>query len=316
MSMLSYRLQISTQSAFATELLGDTLFGQLCWTIRNQFGEEALQNLLVDYTNNTPFAVISNAFPQGMIPKPSLPSVYFDPVADTELKTMKKRVWLSLTALDYPLNEWQQHTKTQDEIAKKETALQMHNSINRLTETTGTGAFAPYAMIQHWYQPNTLLDLYVLFDESRFSSDKLLRCFEDIGYFGYGRDATIGMGKYNIESFESVELPHQNNANAYLTLAPCAPQGLGFDAKNSFYQLFSRFGRHGDIAAHLSGQPFKNPILLTQAGSVFSTNMPKQGFIGQGLGGKGELSKSIIETVHQGYAPVIGFNLPMIMEKK
>jgi CRISPR-associated protein Csm4 len=83
---------------------------------------------------------------------------------------------------------------------------------------------------------------------------------------------------------------------------------LGFDSQHSYYQLFTRFGRHGDIAVHQEGKPFKNPVLLAQTAAVFSTPPPQSGFIGQGIGGNGELSKTIKTTIHQGYAPVLAIN--------
>ena len=93
-------------------------------------------------------------------------------------------------------------------------------------------------------------------------------------------------------------------------MAPCAPQGRGFDFERSYYPLFTRFGRHGDIAVHESGKPFKNPVLMAGAGAVFSVTPPETGFIGQGLGGNGVLSKAIEATVQQAYSPVIPIHLP------
>ncbi len=43
--MDSYQITLSLQSAFATPLKGDTLFGQLCWAIRNRLGEERLESM-------------------------------------------------------------------------------------------------------------------------------------------------------------------------------------------------------------------------------------------------------------------------------
>lgn len=327
--MQSYRLRISPQSAFATELLGDTFFGQLCWAIRHRFGEAHLQTLLHGYTHNKPFAVVSNAFPQGMLPRPALPANYFDEGEkedSSQLKMLKKRIWLPLEVIKTPLAKWQQQCKSNNDIAdikhrlQADTKpfikhrLQAHNTLNRLTETTGTGAFTPYTMAQFWYQKDTVLDIYVLVDDTQCTAEDLQTCFDDIGCFGYGRDASIGMGKYRIDSFAPFELPQQSSANACLTLAPCAPQGCGFDPRQSFYQLFSRFGRHGDMAANINAKPFKNPVLMTQAGGVFSTPVPQSGFIGQGLGGNGQLSKNIPATVQQGYTPVIGIHLPPLAE--
>jgi CRISPR-associated protein Csm4 len=149
----------------------------------------------------------------------------------------------------------------------------------------------------------------LLLDTERLSQDDCRQCLEDIGNIGFGRDASIGLGKFSVSGFVETSPPGQANTSASLTLAPCAPQGLGFDARNSFYQLFTRFGRHGDIAVHQEGKPFKNPVLLAQTAAVFATHPPSSGFIGQGIGGNGELSKTLAATVHQGFAPIIAIHL-------
>ena len=131
-----------------------------------------------------------------------------------------------------------------------------------------------------------------------------------IGDLGFGRDASIGLGKFHVESMEPVILAAYPEPDAWLTLAPCAPQGLGLDAARSFYQVFTRFGRHGDVAVH-TGKPFKSPVLLAQSAAALAPKTyQEQAFVGQGLGGEGSLSKAIPETVHQGYAPVVGIRLP------
>lgn len=162
---------------------------------------------------------------------------------------------------------------------------QPHNTINRQTNTTGKDGFAPYSVEQEWFIPGTAWTVYVLLDTERLNADDCKQCLQDIGDIGFGRDASIGLGKFGVASFDALPLPGQTSANACLTLAPCAPQGLGFDGKNSFYQLFTYFGRHGDIAVHQAGKPFKNPVLLAQTAAIFATQPPESGFIGQGIGG-------------------------------
>jgi CRISPR-associated protein Csm4 len=316
--MNAYRITLTVQSAFATTLKGDTLFGQLCWAIRNRFGEARLTELLAGYTDNKPFAVVSDAFPQGYFPLPKLPGCYYQTLGNADRKTIKKLSWLPEEALQQPLVQWlQESVGATPTSGLKTTSLsekrpQPHNTINRQTNTTGEVGFAPYNIEQEWFVPGLRWDLYLVLDTVHLSIEDCQQCLVDIGDFGFGKDASIGMGKFAVEAFQQQALPAQKAANACLTLAPCAPQGLGFDTQRSFYQLFTRFGRHGDIAVHQKGKPFKNPILLAQTAAVLSTNPPKFGFIGQGLGGNGELSKTLEATVHQGYAPVIGIHLPTI----
>ena len=298
-------------SPFATALKGDTLFGQLCWAIRNRYGEGRLTECLNGYNQHQPFAVVSDAFPQGYLPLPKLPSCFYKAQTTVDRKALKKRNWLAVSDVAKPVQEWQLAAIDAKTISVgnannlSEKHPQPHNTINRQTNTTGENGFAPYSVEQEWFAPHIKWTVYGVLDTAKLSLAECQQCLEDIGLFGFGKDASIGMGKFSIDEFVAQPLPSQPLANACLTLAPCAPQGLGFDAENSFYQLFTRFGRHGDIAVHQQGKPFKNPILLAQTAAVFSAAPPKSGFIGQGIGGNGELSKTISETVHQGYAPVI-----------
>ncbi len=65
--MKLYRFTLTSQSAMGTPLVGDTLFGQLCWAVRNRFGEARLTALLEGYTEQRPFMVVSDAFPQNFL---------------------------------------------------------------------------------------------------------------------------------------------------------------------------------------------------------------------------------------------------------
>jgi CRISPR-associated protein Csm4 len=327
--MQSFCATLTPLSAFATPLKGDTLFGQLCWAIRNRYGERRLTQLLDGYTHGKPFAVISDAFPEGYLPVPKLPSCFYRLPENPDRKAIKKLAWLPEAQMQQPVNEWLCHAVNNKAIAsamlaktgalKQSTAHNAHNlsevhprphnTINRQTNTTGEGGFAPYSVEQEWFIPGLLWSLTVLLDESRISADECKQCLEDIGLFGYGKDASIGLGKFQIDGFQEQPLPKQDNANACLTLAPCAPQGLGFASEHSYYQLFTRFGRHGDIAVHQEGKPFKNPVLLAQTAAVFATKQPTSGHIGQGIGGNSQLSKTLPDTIHQGYAPVLPIHI-------
>lgn len=309
--MTPITLTISPQSAFGDQIYGDTLFGQICWGIAERFGEQKLNELLAGYTESQPFLVVSDAFPAGYIPRPLLPAAYSSQIIDpTERKAMKSKTWLNLDDIknsSQPINQLADtHAKNNTEVGFiREAHAQTHNSINRLTSTTGEAGFAPYQANQIWFGTDTLLDIYCVLDQSRLSQQDFQQIIEDIGAAGYGRDATIGLGKFKLEKLAESKLPHHANATHYLALGNLAPQGLGFQPEDSFYKVFTRFGRHGSNAA-IGGKPFKAPILLTRPGSVFSQPNPTANFIGQGLGGENNpISNHDNKTVHQGYAPVL-----------
>jgi CRISPR-associated protein Csm4 len=318
-TLLSIKARIAPLSAFGTLPKGDTLFGQLCWAVRNRFGEDRLRELLKGYTTGNPFAVVSDAFPAGHLPRPVLPGHWFVPLPGGNHKAAKKLTWLPEQRLTEPAETYLKYCRKEDDVPGG-VALrsQPHNVIDRRTGTT-SDLFAPYAMTQLWYSQRdssgglrieVRLDIRIVFDKERLALADLKSMLIDIGELGFGRDASIGLGKFRVEAFEQVSLPQAPDADAWLTLAPCAPQGMGLDPTRSFYQVFTRFGRHGDMAVH-TGRPFKAPVLLAQTAAVL---VPKHYqarlFVGQGLGGDGSLSKAIPETVHQGYAPVVGIRLP------
>lgn len=320
--MQTYRLTLQPATAFGTPLAGDTLFGQLCWALRHRLGNERLNELLIGYTQNQPFAVVSDPFPQGFLPLPSLPSGFWQDSA-VDRKTLKKKRWIAIEDIEAPLAQWQSLAFSDNEAAESITHhngplhsehAQPHNSINRQTGTTGEGQFAPYTQPQTWFAPGLAFDVYVVIDEERLTLAELLAALGDIGQTGYGRDASIGLGKFHLpgeaqaDPFALTADQSPKAANAWLTLGPCAPQGLGFCRERSYYQPLTRFGRHGDSAVH-TGNPFKRPILLARSGAVF---WPEKlaldcRLIGQGIG---DVSAAHPETVAQGYAPVLGIRLP------
>jgi CRISPR-associated protein Csm4 len=305
------------------------LFGQLCWAIRNRQGEARLTALLQGYTVGQPFLVVSDALPSGHVPRPTLPGHFFRFLESADRKAVKRKKWLPLERLNEPVADWLSHCVTSEELLGGQVLRsQPHNTINRQTGTTGTGMFVPYAMEQFWYSRRAApwdngssqaetgsFDIYLVADSTRLPIEELSAALSDIGQLGFGRDASIGLGRFDmLESLEETRSPLQADANAWLTLAPCVPQGLSLDPARCFYQVFTRFGRHGDIEV-LRGSPFKTPILMALGGAVLTPPaFEDRSFIGQGLGGDGSLSKTLPQTVHQGYAPVIGIRLPPLDE--
>lgn len=313
---------LSPKTAFATPLAGDTLFGQCCWAIRHLHGESKLTELLTGYMENKPFMVLSDVMPQGFLPRPNVPASLLGFENDaTARKAQKAKKWLPLHVLSQPLNEWALSACTEEEMLSAmnlsgryliDDKAQDHNSLNRLTGTTGGDqGFAPFARETFWYHPDIHLSLIVELDTTRLSVDELLEVFAWVGLHGYGKEASCGLGKFTISLDEHlVLLPTPPNPNAWLTLAPSAPQNLSWHSARCFYQILTRFGRHGDVAVHKAGGVFKNPVLMAAAGAVLTPKEADilQGFTGQGITG---VSKTIAATVHQGYAPVYPIHLEM-----
>lgn len=311
---------LKPETAFATPLHGDTLFGQCCWAIRHLYDEDKLTELLEGYTNQQPFMVIADPLPQGFIARPSVPAemLGFDTSDTQQRKAQKAKKWFPVSVLSNPLNQWSTEAKTEAEMMQSLNLTgrylisdepQDHNSLNRLTGTTGKGeGFAPFQRQTFYYHPQIKLSLIVELDESRLSTEQFLEVLTWIGETGYGKEASCGLGKFTV--LDNTVQPDFIEGNAYLTLAACAPQGLDWDTEHCYYSIFTRFGRHGDMAVHQKHGAFKNPVLLAAPFAVLTpqTMNLKQGFTGRGLTG---VSKTIEQTVQQGYAPVLPIQLEL-----
>lgn len=321
--MKTYRLTISTQTAFGTPILGETLFGSLCWAVVNEAGEGRLTGLLEGYAEGKPFAVVSDAFPAGHVPLPALPASVWEVKAGDDRKYLKKKAWIPVDDVRKNPLQWRDRALTESELAKelaapagvrakrlafKAEGVVTHNTINRATATTGEGAFAPFQQTTVRFHPNLLLDVYAVIDVSRFSKDELVKAMSYVGLSGYGRDASAGLGKFEVT--DVTECTEEPASGSRLTLASAALGGLKeVVAEKTFYRTKTHFGRHGAQLA-VSGAPFKKPVLLAQAGAVVSFDAPQAGaFIGRGITGVSTVNPT---AVHQGYSPVLA--LPDLTE--
>ena len=328
------KITLTPQSPFITPMASDTLFGQLCWAIRHNFGEAKLAQLLDGYTQGQPFVVLSNTLPQGYIPRPTLPlSLLGYNLSDTDKrKETKKKLWLhtgdAYALLSKPVSAWHNDSYSLGEMisideqndseenakvisrAWEISVTQPHNSLNRLTNTTGSeGGFSPFNRQATYHHPKSHYDIYAVLDECRFSQAELMDTLNHIGAFGYGKEASSGAGKFTVSNIQAVNITPHAQANAYLTLGFSTPQGLDWQNKHCYYNTSVRFGRHGAEAVYM-GNPFKNPVLMVVTGAVLTPkDMTEALFIGNGLSG---LSKVVSGTVQQGYAPV----LPIYLDTK
>lgn len=297
------------ESDLGAPLRGDSLFGQLCWMLRLREGEAALAEALTGYTQDNPFLIVSDACPEGFAPKPEIPAPPVAPGREKDQdewmrrKKWASRSWLPKAALERPLIDALRANEI-DHLESAGSVLQAHNTINRMTGTTGTGAFAPY-QTPRLLTKGQKVEVHCLHDPSRLSAARLRGLMEDMGLSGCGRDASLGLGKFAI--LRSEVHPPERGTGAAVCLAPCRPAPGEVEAGKSYWRPFTRFGRHGGSAF---GAVFKTPILMADTGALLTLARDRdRSHVGIGLGGAGSLSRLIPQTVQQAYAPVLPVNL-------
>jgi CRISPR-associated protein Csm4 len=303
----SFVITIRPLSAFGTPMAGDTLFGQLCWAIAMRRGETEFKELLHGYTQGSPFGVVSDAFPKGFLPRATLPDFVYgglelDPLAR---KTLKRRQWLPTEGRELPYREWITQAKA---VWPSRTVTVTQNTIHRLSGTTGSGVFSPRQVEQIAFLNDTMFEIYGVIDTDRLSLEELMEAFCDIGQSGFGRDASTGLGKFDVVSSQTIDASKSDSLD-FMTLAPCAPKVSDLDASGCWTQPLTRFGRHGSVLA-TGGKPFKSPIMFAATGAVLRIRSGTKLFHGVGIGGPdAPISTSMPKTVHQGYAPLLPIHL-------
>ena len=90
MACALHRATLALATPLGTPLSGDTLFGQCCWALREAEGEVELTRRLEGYTQGQPWLVVSDGFPAGYLPKPTLPQ-NFEPKTDPAARRMRRK---------------------------------------------------------------------------------------------------------------------------------------------------------------------------------------------------------------------------------
>lgn len=331
------KLSLSLTSSLVTPLKGDTLFGQFCWGYHERYGVDELNQLLSNYTSE-PNIIISDAFYHAYLPRPNYPFAKLTNLSEKhksklieDRKNIKKKTLINTKYLftekkslsqilqnilengdhcvslsDIKICADKQNTTAEDKEVNKYcivSSVNMHNTINRSSGTTGSGEFAPYGIEVTSFSDGNKFDLYVLFNSNAISIEKIRQVLTDIGQFGYGADATIGMGKFELDSdYTMINLDY--SGNTYLTLSPMVVDE-NIELKHSYYNLFTRFGRTGNIAS-FSANPFKKPISMLDTGALLQIKQSGCSYVGQGLQNIIADNANLSHPVyHQGYSIII-----------
>jgi len=344
--MKTYEIVIKPLSGFGTPLKGDTLFGQFCWqiTYNQHLMGKSLDILLANYQTK-PFAIFSSAYPRFCVgdscyyalKRPDLPMNLVFNLPDDKKQNIERRKdikahrWMilqkdkkisSLKELKYrtdaKLFEEDIKAYLSDKTGKDikgtdsknfiTTFSQSHNKINRLTSTTSAEGFAPFAVEQHVFFPESELVIFAGIDDTVINISQIKECLEMIGKCGFGKDASTGLGRFDVLGTTEIDLTNMGNdsPNACYTLSPCVPEKDMFS--NMFFTPFTRYGRHGDVLAK-SANPFKNPVIMADEGGIFkpkSKEMFHKHYIGTAVT---NISKTEPKSVAQGYSLYIPVNV-------
>jgi CRISPR-associated protein Csm4 len=279
-----YKAIITLRGPTATTLRGDTIWGHLCWGIRNHDGEAKLQAFLESYANNQFPLAFSDAFPSGYLPRPVLrPSFRGTDISRhgsnaggktssmesvPDYKRDKSVKYLSGNIMQSPVSPVKICQLLGTNHVYEGEVLQarprIHNSIDRLSGTVvhGGGLYSREESF-HRNAADPVLDLYV---SSQLDSEQTERFLNLAFGDGYGADRSTGYGTITVG--EIVPVDPFPAGNRYMALGPFILSTASL-VKDLRADIFTRFGRLGDVWAH-HPNPFKRPVVMYDTGATFS----------------------------------------------
>ncbi|WP_353683957.1 RAMP superfamily CRISPR-associated protein [Thermodesulfovibrio sp. 3907-1M] len=300
--MKTYIVKIKPLTGFGSPIKGDSLFGHLCWqaVYDPQLFGKPLKELLKDYEEN-PFIIVSSAFPfideKIYLKRPSLPLFKLFKLTEEEFvqkrKELKSKNYFAFEIPLKPLNEIEY-----EKINFIEEDTQTRCTINRISGTTGEPPFNPYTVDRFYF--NCELAIFAGIRQD-ITIDSFEEALSRVGKYGFGKDATVGYGKFEVIESKEIQLSNASqNFNALYTLAPSVPKKE--EVKEIYFSPFIRFGRHGSFLAK-SKNPFKNPVIFAdEAAVIIPAQYTQKPYIGMSVR---NLSKTVPETVTQGYSLVL-----------
>jgi len=241
-------LKVTPLSHFETLPKGDTIFGQImAYLFLNKDDE------FKDYLKRKPKLIVSDMMPFGYVYQPNLPIDCFkNGNKNIDKKALRKRNFISLKNLQNGELNLCEKVDFMDEF------VSIRNSINRTTFTTYGTDFAPYGV----NEKNFLRTLWMFVLVDNPIKDKIIKTIKKIGKYGFGKDANIGKGNFDVEIIANTL---QNIDSKYaLSISPIILKDNNIE--KSWYEPFTRFGKFGLQNAHANA--FKKPTLLTDSGTV------------------------------------------------
>ena len=289
------RIKIQPETAFASPIQSDTLFGEFCWHYRFLYGDEKLNTILDNYNSN-PSIVFSNGFPENTLPMPVLTfketpfkGIKFkkDRVERYKLlKKFKKKTLIKKQTLisiikektlsaEIFLNLVEEEEKEEEKKKEKKPAFssqkQIHVAIDRVTGKSREGILFE----KNYTFFRSSVEIYCKFNREKISIEEIDETFKFMGMSGFGAEKTTGKGKFTHE-IKEWDLPEIEEPSGFISLSTGMPEETEIGEKYCA-RFFTKFPKHGtEIFLEKDANIFKNPVILTSGGSVFSLKEKKE----------------------------------------
>lgn len=292
------KLKLKLKSGLLSELQSDTIFGHFAWRLKEELGDEKINEFLDYYINNNPIFTISDGFfeknDEVFFPKPfkltppefNVKSKKERIVGFIEQKEAKSRKLIKVKQLNYYLEgnlsgfEKSILENRNNEYPGFIDDLRVHVEIDREKFSSKDGQL--FTEKPKYLDDDTFLVVLVkiinneIYDE--YNCDEILRTVFEIGY---GKKKSAGYGHFEVIEFTDYDkISEPENSNGFISLSHYLPSNND-EIDDAYYQINVKYGKFGEDKSK-SQNPFKPGMLFMCPGSCFITKR-KSEFYGRAV---------------------------------
>lgn len=302
-----YRATLLQRGATLTPWQADTIFGSLCWAIARREGEAVLQGFLARYEGDEPPLVLSNGFPDGLLPAPLAPRPRREALTRHEEREIQAAAKRLKGKTHLPLNLFQQACAGRDVslglvTPPGVTRDSLKNTVSRLgLGTVDEGGL--YHVTEAWGAAGgdgAMMVIYMRVVDDVV--DLVGRAVREMAQSGYGRRISVGYGQVELREWAPTADLDFNipDANGFVALSNFCP--ARDDPTQGYYRTLVKYGRLGEGRSVTQGlSPFKRPLIQLIAGSCFYTNGAARAYYGR-----------LVHGVHAQLDDVVQYGLALV----
>lgn len=276
------RLTLRPAGVWTTPWQADSLLGAMACEWARTRGQDAMRRDFLDpWLADEPAFVVSDAFPGSSLPSPAVLPLWWDWPPE-QRKAVKQTRWL--TKDDFARVQRGTEPRLEEPSITTRDHVRLRNALSRATNSAGDHGElfeVPFSTLSRSDDREAHLTIF-----ARTAGDRgatvLVEALTMLGQTGYGADASVGHGGFDIdrELTPCPELDDVPSAAGFVALSTYQPTAR--DPGNGFWRAFVKYGK---LAPELHGTAVhKRPQVMLEPGACFRTDGTPKPFYGGPIG--------------------------------
>ncbi len=308
------RIKLKPLGVWTTPWQADSLLGALACTWARSRGQDALQRDFLDpWLAGRPLFVLSDALPADSLPAPASLPLWDWPAK--KRKTVKKLHRVTPADFTDVQHGKQPSLKLSPRVSIRN-RVRLRNAVSRVSNTAGDGGELFEVPFSNLSDPDAGLTVFARATDGGMRI--LLEALTMLGRTGYGADASVGHGGFELAGGPTPcpEWDDVPGADGFISLSTFQP--AADDPIEGFWRIFVKYGK---LAPEFhSSAVFKRPQVMLEAGACFRTHRFPKPFYGSSIGPERLLSGKARESLAaRGIRPVqaaFALAVPMIWREE